>query len=290
MSERARLGVLLGGGGARGLAHVGVLEALEARGLTPDVLVGVSMGAVVGSTYALRDDWSQVLREEDWRRLPVVAEARDGDALERLSSYVRSARRLAPAVSHWTWRSGFSTDARATVADLIGEEATFDDCRVPFAAVVTDLRAGERVVLDRGTVIDAVMPSASIPGLAEITERDGAALVDGGFADPAPIDVVRAMGADVVVGVHVGLPAGNGEAEGRMGVLLAAMEVGHRSFAEARFAHADLVLRPAFAQRVRMLDFSSVSAIIDAGVRALDDVADDLEHLLAPTAAEGSRG
>lgn len=290
------MGVLLGGGGARGLAHVGVLEALEARGVVPDVVVGVSMGAVVGSTYALREDWSPRLREEDWRRLPVAAEARDGDVLERLSSYVRSARRLAPTMAHWTWREGFGDDARATLVGLIGEEATFADCRVPFAATATDLRAGVRVVIDEGPLIDAVMPSASIPGLARYTERDGAALVDGGFADPAPVDVVRALGADVVIGVHVGLPSGDGEGEGWLGTMVAAMEVGHRSFAEARFRHADLVLRPAFEQRVRMLDFSAVRAIMDAGAETVEAAGGDIDRLVgragraSGVGVEGSEG
>ncbi|WP_165491865.1 patatin-like phospholipase family protein [Egibacter rhizosphaerae] len=281
MSARGGIGLVLGGGGARGLAHVGVLEALEAQGVRPDVLVGVSMGAVVGATYALREDWSRVLREEDWRRLPVVSETRDGDALERLSSYARSARRLAPTVTHWSWRRGFVDDARATLQDLIGEGPNFADCRVPFAAVATDLRAGTRRVLTEGSLLDAVLASASIPGLAAPTEWDGAALADGGFADPAPVDVARALGADRVLGVHVGLPSHEGQVEGGVGALLAAFEIGQRSFANTRFRHADLVLRPGFGQRIRMLEFAAVQAVIDAGARAVEDRRAEIAELVA---------
>ena len=278
-ADRPTLGLVLGGGGARGLAHIGVLERLEAAGLAPDVLVGVSMGAIVGGTYAVRDDWSPALRAEDWRRLPVVNEALEGDLPQRASAYGRTLRRLAPTMSHWTPSKGFSEDARATLVDLLGPETTFADCRLPFAAVATDLCAGERVVLREGSLNAAALASGSIPGLAHPVDWHGASLVDGGFSDPAPVDVARDLGAEVVVAVHVGLPAGEEPAENWSGAMLQALEAGHRAFAESRFRHADLVLRPAFSSRTRMLDFSAVAELIAVGQDSVEAHLDDLAAL-----------
>jgi NTE family protein len=258
-----------------------VLEGLEQLGIRPAVVVGVSMGAVVGATYALRPDWSPALRAEDWQRLPVVNEAVEGDALERLSGYVRSARRLAPAVTKWIWRRGFGESARDTLVDLLGEEPRFADTRLPFAAVATDLRAGRRAVLAEGPLVEAVLASASIPGLAAPVDLEGAALIDGGFADPAPIDIAHSLGADVVIACHVGLPPLDERGDNWMSVLLQAVEAGQRNFAEARFRHADLVLRPDFTARVRMLDFSGVQDLIDAGRTCVESSADELATLAA---------
>ncbi len=274
------VGLVLGGGGARGLAHIGVLEALVELGVEPSCIVGVSMGAVVGAAYALRPDWSETLRAEDWRRLPVVNEAREGDLLERLSAYGRNIRRLAPTMSHWSPRRGFTEEARATLVDLYGDAAQFGDCRVPFAAVATDLRAGRRTVLRDGDLVEAVLASASIPGLAQPVERDGGLLVDGGFIDPAPVDVARDLGAECVIAVHVGLPPGAEPADNWSSALLQALEAGQRGFASARFRHADLVVRPMFSSRTRMLDFSLMRAIIEEGRAAVRAHREDLADLV----------
>lgn len=273
------VGVVLGGGGARGLAHVGVLEGLTELGVQPAAVVGVSMGAVVGGAYAVREDWSEALRSEHWSKVPVVGEAVEGDLLERVSAYARSARRLAPAVPRWLWNRGFSDAARAALSDLYGPDAAIERTRVPFAVVATDLRAGRRVVLAEGPLVDAVLASASIPGLAAPVEIDGAALVDGGFSDPAPVDIARSLGADVVIACHVGLPNVEDVADNWMSVLLGAVETGQRSFAAARFRHADLVLRPDFVARIRMLDFSSVADVIDAGRESVAQAADEVRAL-----------
>lgn len=273
------VGLVLGGGGARGLAHIGVLEGLAELGVEPAAVVGVSMGAVVGGAYAVREDWSHALRTENWARVPVVSEAVEGDLLERVSAYARSARRLAPAVPRWLWSRGFSEGAHATLVDLYGQDAVFEQTRVPFAVVATDLRAGRRVVLAEGPLVQAVLASASIPGLAAPVEIDGAALVDGGFSDPAPVDIARSLGAEVVIACHVGLPHVEERTDNWMSVLLSAVETGQRSFAATRFQHADLVLRPDFAGRIRMLDFSGVADAIEAGRESVAEAADAVRAL-----------
>jgi NTE family protein len=263
--SRPTLGIVLGGGGVRGLAHVGVLNALARAGVAPDVIVGVSMGALVGATYAAREDWREALETVGRERLPSFAEAEEeGLALARMRSLVRSARRLAPTV--WTWgRQGYEEYGRSTLRALLGDVAAFEDLRVPLAVTSTDLLAGERIVITEGDLVSAVLASGAIPGLARPVVRDGRTLIDGGFVDPAPVDVARDLGADVVIAVHVGQHAGPLETDTWAMTLLRGLEIGQRRFADERLAHADLVLRPDFGERVNVLNVSAVTDVVRCG-------------------------
>jgi NTE family protein len=276
-----RLGLVLGGGGVRGFAHVGVLNALARAGIVPDVVVGVSMGALVGATYAARDDWLDALETVGKERLPSFAQAEEeGLALARMRSLVRNARKLAPTV--WTWgRQGYEEYGRATLKALLGDVETFEDLEVPLAVVATDLIAGERVVFDRGELIPAVLASGAIPGLARPVVHEGLTLIDGGFVDPAPADVARALGADVVVAVHVGQHAGTLETDTWALALLRGLEIGQRKFAEERLAHADLVLRPNFGERVNVLNIGAVMDVVRCGEVCARANVDALRALLA---------
>lgn len=264
MTAGGRLGMVLGGGGVRGLAHVGVLAGLQRAGIEPDVLVGVSMGALVATTYALRTDWAAALEGVDRTRLPVLSDARDDIALARMRTLVRNARALAPSV--WAWgRQGYEEFGRATLASLLGEGSTFADTRMPVAVVATDLERAARVVLREGDLIGATLASGAIPGLAKPVEVDGRIYIDGGFSDPAPVDVARDLGADVVVAVHVGQHLAAFDAENWAMTLLRGLEISQRAFADERLSHADLVLRPDFGERVNVLDFSAIDDVVRSG-------------------------
>jgi len=267
-ASRPRLGLVLGGGGVRGLAHVGVLSGLGRLGIRPDVLVGVSMGALVTATYAAREDWMAALESVDRSRLPAVANPEDVDALAKLRGALRSARRLAPSV--WTFgRQGYEEYGREILESVLGERADFSDLRLPAAIIATDLDDGERVVLREGELISAVLASGAIPGLTRPIRRQGRTLIDGGFSDPSPVDVARELGADVVVAVHVSQHLLGTEADNWATALLRGFETSQRHFADERLAHADLVLRPAFPERVTMLDFGAVDEVVRCGVRCV---------------------
>jgi NTE family protein len=277
---RKRLGVVLGGGGVRGLAHVGVLAGLRRAGIEPDVLVGVSMGALVATTYAARSDWLAALEGVDRSRLPALTDPRDDIALARMRTLVRNARALAPSV--WTWgRQGYEEFGRATLSQLLGEGTTFADTRVPVAVVATDLERAGRVVLDTGDLIGATLASGAIPGLAKPVEVAGRTYIDGGFSDPAPVDVARSMGADVVVAVHVGQHIATFDADNWAMALLRGMEISQRAFADERLAAADLVLRPAFGERVNVLDFSAIPEVVRSGSACARSNAERITALLA---------
>lgn len=263
---RPRLGLVLGGGGVRGLAHVGVLAGLERAGIRPDVIVGVSMGAFVSAVYGARADWLAALEGVDRSRLPAVADTGEDFALAKLRGTLRNARRLVPSV--WSFgRRGFEEYGRELLDSLLDDCADFADLRLPTAVVATDLEAGERVVMTDGGLVPAVLASSAIPGLTRPIHREGRTLIDGVFADPSPIDVARDLGADVVVAVHVGQHLLGTEADNWATALLRGFETSQKHFANERLRQADHVLRPEFSDRVTMLDFGAIDAVVRCGAR-----------------------
>jgi NTE family protein len=192
---------------------------------------------------------------------------------------LRSAKLLAPSM--WTWgRSGYEEFGRTTLTKVLGQGRDFSELRLPLAVIATDLVSGSRRVIDSGDVISATLASAAIPGITNPVERDGVTLIDGGFADPAPVDVARAMGADVILAVYTGQHLEAAEAENWLVALLRGMEIAQRSFAEARLRGADLVLRPNFGGRINVIDFSAVQAVVRSGAEATRVRLDDLRALV----------
>ena len=213
---RPRIGLVLSGGGARGLAHVGVLKVLEAERIPIDVIAGTSMGAIVGGLYAsgmsatelerelLKVDWSSVFtarvdrqylaqrrKEEDFEISSLIELGiRDGEL--RTPSGAVSTRGLESLLRRYT------LPVRA-VQD-------FARLPIPFRAVTTDLETGAEVVLSSGDLALALRSSMSVPGVFPPTEVDGRVLGDGGLVNNVPIDVARAMGADILIVVNIGTP------------------------------------------------------------------------------------
>ncbi len=180
---RERVGLALGGGVARGLAHIGVLSVLEGAGVPIDFIAGTSMGAIIGSAYATGltvADLRDLAARTGWSNVTKLRVTQDG-----LICFMR--------MESW-------------VEDIVGR---FDirDLKIPFAAVATDLNSSERVVLWRGDLGRALRASSSVPGFAPPVEWDGRMLVDGGVTDNVPGDVARMLGADYVIGVDVFMPS-----------------------------------------------------------------------------------
>jgi NTE family protein len=180
--DRPRIGLALGGGSARGLAHVGVLSVLLHEGIPIDCVAGTSAGSVVGAALCAGLDVQQMLdlaRQIRWGRIASLTLSRDGlvsfDKLER-------------------W-----------LVELLGD-LQFSDLHIPFAAVATDLESGEPVVLTSGRVAPAVRASSSMPGIVTPLRLDGQRLVDGSVAANVPVAAVRQLGADYIIGVDIGVP------------------------------------------------------------------------------------
>jgi len=183
MNDGFRLGLALGGGGARGLAHLGVLKVLEAEGLRPDMLAGTSMGGLVACLYAC------------------------GHSIEHLEAEavrLSSIRQLLPLTDTAFLRRGLFKGERvaAYLQRLIGDR-NFEQLHIPTSVVAVALDDYREIVLNEGSVLDAVRATIAIPGVFAPVERNGQSLVDGGVLNNVPADVVREMGADVVVAVDV---------------------------------------------------------------------------------------
>jgi len=179
---RPKVGLALGGGYARGLAHIGVLEVLERENIPIDMIAGTSMGALVGALYAREKEAALIKRqatELDW---------------------VGMASLIDPTVS----RSGLIAGKRVTgfLKRLMGNVA-FSELDIPFACVATDIISGEEVVLKDGNVAEAVRASISIPVIFAVVKKNGRFLVDGGLVNNVPVSIVRNMGADYVIAVDV---------------------------------------------------------------------------------------
>jgi len=174
-----RVGLALGGGAARGLAHIGVLKALEEEQIGIHCVAGTSAGSLIGSLYCAGMSWIQIKETAqgiDW-----------GDLVSP------------------TWPTLGIVNASKLERTLNGllRRRRFEQLDIPFRAVAVDIASGEEVVLSSGPVAVAVRASCSIPGIFEPTELEGRLLVDGGLVNDVPTDVVSSMGADVVVGVDL---------------------------------------------------------------------------------------
>jgi len=180
MIRKPRIGLALGGGSARGWAHVGVIRALEAAGVRPDLVCGTSIGALVGAAYAA----GELARFEEW-----LLGLRIADVLSfmdvRLSGGVIKGERLMEF-----FRRNF-IDRPVEKLDM------------PFAAVATALHTGTEVWLREGSTIDAVRASIGLPALFTPVLHEGRMLVDGGLVNPVPVSLARAMGAEVVIAVDL---------------------------------------------------------------------------------------
>ena len=186
VATQPRLGLVLGGGGARGLAHIGFLNVLTREGIRFDCIAGTSMGGLVGALYAAGVPFS-VVEEE----------------IGRLSRVTEQIRLVDVNIS----AAGLSIRGRRIynfMADLLGEELTFADLRLPLAMVSVDIFSGREVVLQGGLVIDAVRATISVPGIFEPVDLGDYRLVDGGVLDNVPIDVARnVLGATHTIAVDV---------------------------------------------------------------------------------------
>jgi NTE family protein len=179
---RKRVGLALSSGAARGLAHVGVLAALERRGIPIDLIAGTSIGAIVGASYAAGKDISEIKK--------AVA------GLNR--------RQMLSLADFTIPTKGFIKGKRITgwLKSVIGD-VNFKDLKIPFACVATDIETGEEVVMKQGSVVAAVRASASMPVIFTPTRLGGRYLVDGGLVNPIPVRLLREMGAELVIAVSV---------------------------------------------------------------------------------------
>lgn len=275
---RPRVGLALSGGGARGFAQIGVLKALEEAQIPIDMIAGTSIGAVIGGLYAI--DYSpamlqQIIEGIDWSRLFSNAPRRRDLFLSQKQENARHFFQLRfdgikpyipQALSAGQQLSAILNDLH--LQSRYSYRRDFDNLRFPYRAIATDFISGERVILKDGDLSQAMLASMAIPLLFTPTEIEGRLLVDGGLVDNFPTDVVREMGADLVIGVNTLSPLRTvdliqlpwEQADQVTSIM-------QKPFIQKLMQNADILISPDLDNRIST-DFSKPAESIEIGYRA----------------------
>lgn len=288
-SQRPRIGLVLGGGGARGAAHVGVLKALKEMNIPIDYVTGTSMGSVVGSLFAIGldpDEIEAILLGVDWDDLFSDRPNRPERTFRRKED---DSAAFLPV--EWGWKgrivlsSGVIAGQKLSFAFrddylyLAGHEG-FDNLAYPFRAVTTDLQTGLMFVPDRGNLLKIVRASMSIPGVFPPVKWEGRTLVDGYLARNLPVDVCRQLGADIIIAVDVGaIPEETSPEHFRTlgGINMQKGIINGRQNVDPQIQMSDIVIQPILSLSSR--DFKSVGVAIEPGYQATLAVAKQLSEL-----------
>jgi NTE family protein len=245
--RRIRIGLALGGGAARGFAHIGVIKALESQGIDADVVVGTSAGSVVGALYAAGNSGFMLQKIamdmdeaaiSDWA-MPLFGNSSGVLKGEALQSYVNKAVRNLP----------------------------MEKLKIPFGAVATDLKNGQPILFQRGNTGMAVRASSAVPGVFQPVVIGGRSYVDGGLVAPVPVRFAREMGADFVIAVNISTQTDAQAATSSMEVILQTFSIMGQRINQLELKDADVVIQPSLGA-MKGNDFNGRNLAILAGEQA----------------------
>ncbi len=254
-----RIGLALGGGAARGFAHVGVIKELEAQGIVPDIVVGTSAGSLVGALYAAGNN---------------------GFALNKLALQMDEA-----AISDWSVplfarASGvIKGDALQHYVDRAVHGVPLEKLKIPFGAVATDLGSGQPILFRRGDTGIAVRASSAVPGVFQPVTIGGHVYVDGGLVAPVPVRFAREMGADFVIAVNISSQPDPQPSYGTLDILLQTFAIMGQTVNRYALKDADIVIQPQL-DGMKGNDFQGRSKAILAGEQAAAAVMPELKRKL----------
>lgn len=253
-----KLGLALGGGAARGFAHVGVIQVLEENGIKPDLVVGTSAGSLVAAIYA---------------------SGKTGPQLQQIAEGMEEA-----AFTDWTLpifsRGMLRGDALAKYVNTLVGSKLLENMSIPLGVVATDLASGQGVLFQRGDTGTAVRASSSVPAVFQPVKIGTHEYVDGGLVSPVPVRYAKAMGADVIIGVDISSAPENNPSSDTLQILLQTFAIMGKSINAFELKDADVVVRPALAG-MKSNDFGSRKRAIEAGRMAMQQALPQLKILLA---------
>jgi len=244
------VGLVLGAGAARGFAHVGVIKALEAQGIRPDIVVGSSAGSVIAA---------------------LLASGATGNDLHRLALSLDEA-----TITDWglpfAGRFGglIKGDALQNMVNREVQNKSIEQMRIPLGIVATELQSGQGVLFRTGNTGLAVRASCSVPGVFQPAVISGKEYVDGGLVAPVPVSYARQMGATLVIAVNISSEPVHQDASGTLGVLQQTISIMQRSINQYELKSADIVIQPQLKQ-MGGGDFKSRNAAILAGEAAAQE-------------------
>jgi len=250
-----KVALVLGGGAARGFAHVGVIRVLEQEKIPIHLIVGTSVGSLIGALYADKGNSFDLeiiafkLEKEDLFDFSVLASTTGPIKGDRLEQFVK---------------------------EKVSREK-IEDLPVPFAAVATNLNTGEPVVLTRGSIARAVRASSSIPGVFTPVQYFDMTLVDGGVVDNVPVDVARRMGADLVIAVNIGKDVVNKDTTNIIDITLQAVNIMANENSVFKMRDADVLIEPDVGS-VKTMDFSMKESLMRAGIAAAENAIPEIRE------------
>ena len=272
-TRKPMLGIALGGGGARGFAHIGVLKILEGEGIEPQLMAGTSMGAVIAALYAngmsAREIEDIALNMSNINNLGNMVKLLDG-SLTKLRNVISNS-----AIQEY-------------LAEMFGGKKDFADLKIPLALAAVDVLHARDVALQEGDLLEAISASMALPGIIAPLQKGDALLVDGGSLNNVPADLVDSMGAEVTVAVDVSPDVTNmnfWDEQHIPGIAMAnwrtnAIMVANFTAAKLRKARTDLIIRPDIDPQITTLSgFTNVKELVDAGAKAALDVLPELRKL-----------
>lgn len=255
--QRIGIGLALGGGFARGFAHLGVLKVLEQNHIPISHVAGTSVGSIFGAAYA------------------------SGAPLARILAVSRTIRFR--DFARWSVsRLGIASNHRlGDLIDRVFDSKQFEDMKIPLAVVATDLASGDPVIFRQGPLVEAIRASCAYPGLFEPIQIGTRCLADGGLVAPVPTQAALQLGAKIVLGVSLGTQDGNCTAPKNIFQVVArAVSAAQKNQTETWERHADLVIRPD-VQSIAWDDFSRVNEAIEAGEAAARPAIPRIQKMLA---------
>ncbi len=279
MNKTYNLAFALGGGGARGVAHIGVLKVLEREGIVPDLIVGTSMGSIIGGMYAQLADAKAVeekalgfidkfVKEQRWASvLSTQKKESEKSLLAELSEYVQKRFIGYKALTQ------ISIEPKESLFEPLKDiliDNNIEDCKIPFAAVSLDLVTGDTIVMREGSMLDAIYASSAIEGVFPPLEYNGGLLGDGGPVSITPIEVAKKLESRYVVGsdVHHRIQKVQKFASG-LEVMLRADNVGLNRLRQIELSYADVVIGPKVGS-IHWANFNKARECIRRGEQAAE--------------------
>lgn len=257
VNKKVKIGLALGGGGARGFAHIGVLKAFEELGIECDYIAGTSVGSIIGSLYAFGktpkeiEDIAKGLKRSDLMKkaIPVIHTVKPDRIEQQLNK-------------------------------IFGDITVFSELKIPFVAVCTDLKTGKEVDFDYGDVAKVVSASCALPYVFSPVVYEGMHLIDGGLRNNVPADVVRKMGANVVFAIDVNRLRGTGtQSLSTISVLSSTIGIMMQSKIDETLAQADMIFTPAL-ERFSPLKFDGIDEMIEIGYNTVMANKDKIQRML----------
>lgn len=280
MAKLIKIGLALGGGGAKGLAHIGVLQALEEERIPVDLIAGTSMGALVAGLYAFYPQSEKIIKKfKDYLESKIFQKTNPeflyGQVDRELSKFEgifqRFARFIKKGVFYMqslTKKSAISEEIFRQNIELLLDDVDIRKTTIPLAVVALDIKSGEEVVIREGSLREAVSASCAIPGILPPVNIQDKELVDGGWIDRVPVRPLREMGADLIIAVDVADDLEEVEdLSTGLGIFLRSYEINRIALSRWQLQEADLVISPEMSN-VHWADFGHLDQCLQAGREA----------------------